>query len=340
MSYTVELSPSGRRFSVDDEESLLAAALRQGVNLAYGCRDGKCGSCRCARLDGEVVYPGGPPAALAKGEFDANTVLPCVAHAGSNLLLEARELSGPRGIQIKKLPCRIAHLDRLNHDVVRLRLKLPQAQRMHFLAGQYIDFLLKDGRRRSFSIANAPHDDTYLELHVRHVSGGEFTDFIFESPPDKALLRLEGPLGSFYLREESERPAIFMAGGTGFAPVKGIIEHAIASGISRPMNLYWGVRSLRDLYMDSLPRNWAAKHNHIRYVPVLSDPLPEDQWQGRTGYVHEAILRDFADLSGYDVYAGGPPEMVNAGFAAFKQRGLTEEHYFSDAFEYSRDAEA
>lgn len=338
MPFIVELKPSGHRFSVDENEFVLDAALRAGINLAYACRDGKCGTCRCTRLAGTVDYPAGAPAALAKPEVGVDAVLPCVARAASDLRLEAAELSGPSDIKIKKLPCRIAHLDRLNHDVVRLRLKLPDSQRLRFLAGQYIDFLLKDGRRRSFSIANAPHDDTWLELHVRHVNGGEFTDFIFENPPEKALLRIEGPLGSFYLREDSRRPIIFMAGGTGFAPIKGIIEHAIASGITRPMYLYWGVRSLRDLYMDSLPRNWAAKNDHIHYLPVLSEPLPEDGWQGRKGYVHDAILEDFDDLSGFDIYAGGPPEMVNAGFRAFQSRGLTEEHYFSDAFEYSKDA--
>lgn len=231
----------------------------------------------------------------------------------------------------------MTEIDQLAHDVMRLDLKLPEGTGFNFLAGQYIDILLKTGHRRSYSIANAPHEGDHIELHVRHAKGGEFSEFVFEHLETKALLRMEGPLGSFYLREDSDRPIIFMAGGTGFAPIKGIIEHALHMDISRPMHLYWGVCSKQDLYMDELPAKWAAEHAHITYVPVLSDPLNEDNWQGRTGFVHEAIMADFDDLSGFDIYAGGPPQMVHAGFDAFAKKGLTEEHYFSDSFEYAKD---
>jgi CDP-4-dehydro-6-deoxyglucose reductase len=219
--------------------------------------------------------------------------------------------------------------------VVRLYLKLPEGERLQFLAGQYLDFILPDDRRRAFSIANAPHDDKLIELHIRLVDEGEFTHFIFEQLNEKAILRVEAPFGNFYLRENSSRPIIFMAGGTGFAPVKGIIEHAFAEAIKRPMHLYWGVRSKRDLYMDELPRQWAEHHDNFSYTPVLSEP--DADWQGRTGFVHDAIVEDFEDLSGYEIYASGPPVMVNAGVEAFPAAGLPLEHYFSDAFEYAKD---
>ena len=235
------------------------------------------------------------------------------------------------------LPCRVAIKKQLNHDVVLLELKFPATERLQFLAGQYLDFLLKGGKRRSFSIANAPHDDKFIELHIRHIDGGKFTSDVFDSMKEKDIMRVEGPLGSFFLREESQRPIIFMAGGTGFAPIKGMIEHAIAIGMERPMHLFWGVRALEDLYMDELARGWAEKYGHISYTPVLSDAAESDNWQGETGYVHEAIVRSYPDLSAYEIYASGPPAMVYAGRDVFTERGLPSERYFSDAFEFSKD---
>jgi len=237
-------------------------------------------------------------------------------------------------IEIKKMPCRVVQKEFLAHDVVALWLKLPTNERLQFLAGQYIDILLKDGRRRSFSIANAPHDDEFIELHIRHIDGGDFTGHVFDSMKTKAILRIEGPHGSFYLREDSDRPMIFMAGGTGFAPTKGIMEHAFAEKVANPMYLYWGARAKRDLYMNDLAASWAAKHDNLTFVPVLSEPTADDNWQGRTGFVHEAIVADFDDLSGVDIYACGPPAMVHAGKDAFAELGFDLEHYYSDAFEF------
>ena len=148
------------------------------------------------------------------------------------------------------------------------------------MAGQYIDFVLKDGRHRAFSMANPPHDDAFIELHIRHVEGGEFTDYVFNQLEEKTVLRVEGPHGSFHLREDSDRPIILMAGGTGFAPIKGIIEHAVAEGIKRPMHLYWGVRAKEDLYLNELAEQWVATVPGFRYTPVLSQPNAADQWQG------------------------------------------------------------
>jgi CDP-4-dehydro-6-deoxyglucose reductase len=217
-----------------------------------------------------------------------------------------------------------------------LFLKLPSNERLQFMAGQYIEFLLKDGKRRAFSLANAPHADNLLELHLRLIPGGVFTEYVFNEMPDKAILRIEGPFGSFYYRDNSEKPMIMVAGGTGFAPIKGIIEHMIHHNIKREITLYWGARTREDLYMQALPEAWVREHPHIKCIPVLSDAAAEDHWQGRTGLVHQAVLDDLADLSAYEVYCCGAPAMVEVAHASFRQAGLPEDAFFSDAFNYAK----
>jgi CDP-4-dehydro-6-deoxyglucose reductase len=336
MSYSVKIEPSGHTFQVEENESILEAALRHGLALPYGCRSGACGSCVAKVVSGEIKYDDeNHPPAVTDDEHALGMTALCQAQAASDLVIESREVTAEQDIQVRTLPCRIAEMNRLNHDVMQLKLKLPVTDRLQFLAGQYIDLLLKDGRHRSFSLANPPHDDEYLELHIRHVEGGEFTSEVFDHMHVKDILRIEGPHGQFFLREVSERPVIFMAGGTGFAPVKAMIEHALAAGITRPMHVYWGVRAREDLYMHEFMEKLAADHDHIQYTPVLSEPKAEDNWQGRTGFVHEAILADHANLGSYEIYAAGPPVMVYAGRDHFAAQGLDLENYISDAFEYN-----
>jgi len=334
MSFNVRTEPGGHTFEVLTGESLLAAALQQGIGLPYGCRNGQCGSCAAELLQGEFAYPEGEPEALR--DRSADTCLTCQAVPRSDLVIKVQEVMTSAEIEVRTLPCRVVSKQRLNHDVVRLYLKLPDNQRLQFLAGQYLDFILRDGRRRAFSIANAPHADELIELHVRHVPGGEFTDYVFDSMQEKTILRIQAPMGTFILREDSQRSMIFMGGGTGFAPIKGIIEHVFHIGVERPMHLYWGVRTRRDLYLPYLPKQWAREHANLTYTPVLSEPDPD--WKGRTGLVHEAVVADHPDLTGFDVYMSGPPVMVNAGQAAFGACGLTIDHMFSDAFEYAADS--
>lgn len=334
MSYTVSTEPAGHAFSVEPGQTVLEAAIAQRIGLPYGCRDGKCGSCTAQLIAGRVVYPSGKTEALSGQPQDA--CLTCQAVPETDIRLRVAELETVADIEVRTLPCRIAEKTRLNHDVMRLRLKLPETQRLQFLAGQYLEFILPDGRKRAFSIANAPHDDALIELHVRRVPGGEFTDFIFDTLQERSVLRIQGPLGSFVLREQSERPMLFIGGGTGFAPIKGLLEHAFHMGISRPMTLYWGVRAERDLYLPELPERWVEASPGFRYVPVLSQP--DADWTGRRGYVHEAVLADHPDIADYDVYMSGPPVMVEAGRAAFETRGLSPDHIFSDAFEYAADS--
>ncbi|QKT03692.1 CDP-6-deoxy-delta-3,4-glucoseen reductase [Ectothiorhodospiraceae bacterium 2226] len=337
MSFKVRIEPSGHEFRVEDDESILEAALRQGFAFPYGCRNGACGSCKGKVLEGGVDYGGELPPALSAAEAEAGQALFCQAHALGDVTIEVREIGAAKDIPIKTMPCRVAKLERLADDVMAVYLKLPMNERLQYLAGQYLDILLRDGRRRSFSIANAPHDDEFIELHIKHIEGGRFTHEVFSSMKEKQILRIEGPLGNFYLREDSNRPIILMAGGTGFGPIKAIVEHAIAEGLTRPMHLYWGARTRQGLYMDALVRRWTEEHPHIEYVPVLSAPLADDHWDGRTGYVQDKVMEDFEDLSAYELYASGPPRMVYEGRDLLMTKGADPEHYYSDAFEFAKD---
>ncbi|MDH5544809.1 MAG: CDP-6-deoxy-delta-3,4-glucoseen reductase [Gammaproteobacteria bacterium] len=337
MKYTIKVEPSGHVFEVNEGEKILDAALRQGFAFPYSCRGGACGSCKGKIVEGDVEYVDREPRALSEYDKQTGMALFCQARPTADMVIEMREISAAKDIQIKILPCRVSKMERLAHDVMRLYLKLPQVERVQFLAGQYLDILLPGGRRRSFSLANPPHDDELLELHIRRVEGGEYTQHIFEKMKEKDLLRIELPLGNFYLREDSGRPIILMAGGTGFAPIKAIIEHAIAEKTSRKIFLYWGVRDKASLYLPDLPQQWAAQHDNISFIPVLSEPKPEDSWQGRTGYVHQAIAEDFSDLSDYEIYACGPPVMIESGQTTFAGMGLKDDNFYSDAFNYAGD---
>lgn len=337
MSFKVSIPASGHRFSVEPGEAILDAALRQGIGLPYGCRNGACGKCAGKLLSGEVEYKKALRAS-ALAEAESGKTLLCQACAKSDLAIEVREINRSADVEIKTLPCRVEHMQLLAHDIMQLKLKLPESERLQFLAGQYIEFLLKDGKRRAFSIANAPHDDAFIELHIRHVPDGHFGDYVFDGMKPKTLLRLQGPLGSYYLREDSDRPVIMMGGGTGYAPLKSMLEHVFYTGNQRRIHLYCGVRSRRDLYMHEQCSAWAGQYDNLVYTPVLSEPLPEDAWQGATGYVHEKVIEDHPDLQHYDVYMSGPPPMIKAGMELFYAHGLPETQIYSDSFEYSDDA--
>jgi CDP-4-dehydro-6-deoxyglucose reductase len=333
-AYRVRLQPSGREFTVAENETVLEAALNAGLTLPYSCRNGSCGTCKGKVLAGAVDYGVYETKALTPEERAQGKALLCQAVPRSDLVIEAKEIALIRDVPIKLLPARVVGMVRRAHDVMVMSLKLPQNERFKFVAGQYIDILLKNGARRSFSIANPPQQDTTLELHVRHVPGGTFTGHVFTQMKEKDLLRFRGPLGVFFLRE-SERPAILVAGGTGFAPIKSIMEDALARGLTRPLHVYWGARARRDLYLDELPERWAREHAHVRYTPVLSEPSPDDAWAGRTGWVHDAVLDDCPDLSGVEVYASGPPPMIEAIKMSFSARGLPEDRLYYDSFEFA-----
>ncbi len=340
MAQQITIKPSDHSFACDDGETVLAAATRADLMIPYGCRNGACGTCKSRILSGEVDYGAYQASTLTDADKRQGLALLCVARPKTDLVVEVREVRRAGDIQIRKLPCRIDKIVKAAPDVAIVSIKLPANERLQYLAGQYLDFLLKDGRRRSFSIATAPEDDALLDLHIRHVPNGFFSGQLFTEFKGREILRFEGPLGTFFLREESDKPIIFVAGGTGFAPIKAIIEHALHHNVTRPMVLYWGVRSLIDLYLPNLPGEWQQRQRDFTFIPVLSDPFPGDHWPGRTGFVHKAVMADFPDLSGYQVYACGGPGMIDAARREFtEQRRLPPEEFFADSFVYAAPIE-
>ncbi|MEO8410211.1 MAG: CDP-6-deoxy-delta-3,4-glucoseen reductase [Propionivibrio sp.] len=339
MGFQIKALPGGQVFAAEPGEAILDAALRHGLTLPYGCRDGACGACRGQVLSGEVDYGRAQFSTLSKADRDAGFALFCCASARSDLVIASREVRSGRELQIKTLPARIEKLERLAPDVMLIELKLPASERLQFLPGQYIDVLLRGGRRRTFSLANAPHDDALLQLHVRHNPGGVFTDQVFGSMKARDLLRIRGPYGDFFLREDSVKPMLLVAGGTGFAPIKSIVEHAIAENSDRPMHVYWGGRRRVDLYLRETAESWAQTRASLRFVPVLSEAQADDRWDGRTGLVHVAAMADLPDLSGYQAYVCGSPEMVAATRRDFVgQCGLPDDEFFADSFESANDS--
>jgi CDP-4-dehydro-6-deoxyglucose reductase len=340
MAHTVTLQPSGHTYAATEDTTLLQAALDAGLTLPYGCRNGACGACKAKVTEGLIDYGGALEHVLSAEDRDNGLALTCCAKALSDVALEVHEVIGQNDIPVKTLPCRVQELLKVADDVMVMRLKLPASERLQFLAGQYIEFLLPEGKRRAFSLANAPHEDEVLELHVRMIPGGTFTEQVFSTMKVKDILRFEGPLGTFRLREESNKPMVMVAGGTGFAPIKALIEHAIHNHFKRPIALYWGAKNRAELYLPELPKQWAAAHPHITYVPVLSEPTAADRWTGRTGFVHHAVLEDFGDLSAYQAYVCGAPVMVEAAQRDFIARGLPAEEFFADIFSYAAKAKA
>lgn len=334
MPYQVQIEDSGHGFSVNEGEYILDAALRQGIALPYGCQSGGCGACRVQIASGNLVYEDGEaPPALSTAEQSAGYALLCSALARSDLKIRVEELPNAHAIRVRNLPARIHSLAPLCHDVMAVKLMLPGNQRLDYLAGQYVDILLRNGERRSFSIANAPGTDALLELHIRRISDGSFTTRVFENMRQGDLLRLEGPLGNFWLRD-STAPIVLMAGGTGFAPIKAIMEQLLLMRSSRPIQFYWGVRARRDLYANDLATQWASRQPNIRYIPVLSEPDSDDDWDGRTGWVHEAVLDDYPSLRDHEVYMSGPPPMIHAAREAFTGRGLDPGDLHYDSFDF------
>lgn len=338
MPSKITIEPSGHQCVADDGDTILEAALAAGFMLPYGCRNGACGSCKGRLLRGSVDYGSHQDATLPAAEKLQGWALFCCAKPLGDVTIECRELRAAGEIPVRKLPCRVEKIERLAPDVIALSLKLPAGERLQFLAGQYIEFLLRDGRRRAFSLANAPHDDEMLTLHIRHTPGGHFTEHVFGGMKVRDILRFDGPHGAFHLREDSAAPILLIAGGTGFAPIKALIEHALHIGTARAMTLYWGARHRVDLYMDGLARSWAQTHPHIRYVPVLSEADESDQWEGRTGLVHRAVMADHRDLSQHEVYACGAPAMIDAARQDLvAECGLQAGAFFADAFTYASD---
>ena len=341
MPFTVTVQPSGRSFSVERDEPILHAAIRSGIGLPYGCKDGACGSCKSRLLEGRVIHGAHQAKALSAEEEAAGFMLTCCAAPQSDVVIEARTVPGAGEFPVRKMPARVMAIARPAPDVAVLTLQLPANEVLRYHAGQYVEFILRDGARRSYSMANAPHtqaDKPAIELHIRHMPGGKFTEHVFGAMKEKEILRVEGPFGSFFLREDSDKPIVLLASGTGFAPIKAIIEYLEFKGLTRPAVLYWGCRSKADLYLHDWAEAAAARLPNLRYVPVLSEPKPEDGWKGRTGLVHQAVMADLPDLSGHQVYACGAPIMVESARKDFLARcGLPADEFYADSFTSEAD---
>jgi CDP-4-dehydro-6-deoxyglucose reductase len=344
MTFKVTVQPAGVGFDVARDEAILPAAIRAGVGLPYGCRDGACGSCKSRLVEGRVIHGAHQAKALSAAEEEAGWILTCCATPQTDCVVEARSVPGAGEFPVLKMPARVAQLERPAPDVAVLTLQLPANVAFKYRAGQYLEFILRDGARRSYSMANAPHtlqQTPAVELHVRHMVGGKFTDHVFGAMKEKDILRVEGPFGSFFLREDSRKPVVLLASGTGLAPIKAIVEHMAMKGIDRPAVLYWGCRTRADLYRHEWAQQAAATVPGLRYVPVLSESRPDDHWEGRTGFVHEAVMADLPDLSGHQVYACGAPVMVDAARRDLVGRcGLPADEFYADSFTSEADKHA
>mgnify|MGYP000866146857 FL=1 len=333
MTFQISILPSGRTFTVNPGEAMLAAGIRQGIGLPYGCKDGACGSCKCKKIEGSVVHGPHQSKALSDEEEASGLVLTCCGVPQSDVVLESRQVTEAGAFPIRKMPARVSALERLSHDVMLVRLQLPANDPFVYHAGQYVEFILRDGSRRSYSMANSSHNGPAVDLHIRHMPGGKFTDHVFGTMKEKEIQRIEGPFGSFYLRENSDKPMVLLASGTGFAPIKALIEHMQLKGVTRPATLYWGGRRPEDLYLDAWVREKLTEMPNLRYVPVISNATAEDAWTGRTGFVHKAVLEDLPDLSGYQVYACGAPIVVDSARLEYSElAGLPEEEFYADSF--------
>lgn len=341
-THQITVQPSGRMFVAQAGEAILSAGIRQGIGLPYGCKDGACGSCKCKLIEGRVVHRPHQSKALSEAEAANGFILTCCGVPQTDLILESRQVTELGALPIKRMPTRVMRLERASPDVMLLTLQLPASDGFAYRAGQYIEFILRDGTRRSYSMANAPagaaSTGAKLELHIRHMPGGRFTDHVFTTMLEKEILRAEGPFGSFFLREDSSKPMVLLASGTGFAPVKALIERMQQQGIQRAATLYWGGRRPRDLYMNDWVRAKLTEMPNLRYVPVVSDALAEDGWTGRTGFVHQAVLQDFPSLVDHQVYACGAPIVVDSARQAYTSlAGLPAEEFFADAFTSEAD---
>jgi len=336
MPYTVNLANEDVSFFCEEDQTILEAALKNDILISYGCRNGQCGSCKGELISGQIDYPEGQPDAIAQDEIDHGIAVFCKAVPKSNVHIKVNVLEPEPDITVKTLPAKVKQIDYLSDDVIRLMLKLPAVEPFIFKAGQWVYFVLKDGRKRAFSIANSPNDKNEIELQIRHAIGGVFTDFVFNQLKVNALLRIEGPHGTFFY-QQTKRPVLLVAGGTGFAPLKGIFEEISRAGFTQPIHLFWGSRAKKDLYQESMVEQWVKDHG-IKYTPVLSDAKPDDNWQGETGFVHQAVIKAYPDLTAYAVYMAGPPQMIESCRDSFIAAGLDSQELHYDSFDYSTDA--
>lgn len=335
MEYTVTLQPSGHTYKCSPETEILKAGLAAGMFMPYSCRAGNCNTCRGRVVDGHVDLGAVHARYLSESDRQAGFALLCQAMPRSDVTIEVEEIEAGGVIRSKFMPARVIEMRKLAPDVMMVRIGLPMNEPMIFRAGQYLDFVRPDGERRSYSVASAPSNDgsLHLELHLRHMQGGKFTDRVFSGMELREVHKIEFPLGSFFLRENSDKPIVMLASGTGFAPIKSMMLDMIRRRIERPVTLYWGGRKRVDLYLAQLCEQWAREHAWFKFVPVLSEPSADCHWEGRRGFVHQAVMDDLRDLSEHQVYACGTPAMVDAARHDFSAaRRLPAHEFYADSF--------
>jgi CDP-4-dehydro-6-deoxyglucose reductase/3-phenylpropionate/trans-cinnamate dioxygenase ferredoxin reductase subunit len=312
-------------------ETILEAAERAGYSIPYSCRKGVCSTCEGKLVAGEAMVRG---RGLNQGPEDG--VQFCQARPRSNVEILPKRFERREPVVRKLVTATVFRVTQPAPDVTVLQLRFPPGIRAKFHAGQYLRILMPDGDSRNYSMANPPRESDGAQLHIRHVPGGQFSENLLKGVEKGGKLTVELPYGEFLLNEASTKPIVMLATGTGFAPIKSIVEDQIKRGNSRSMHFYWGAQRQHDLYMGELPEKWAQTLPWFSYTPVLSNP--DGSWAGRTGLVHEAVLADFADLSGHEVYACGNPMMTSAALSDFSnKRGMGEDDFHCDAFVPSGD---
>jgi len=332
VSFNIRIDGTEVIFKSEPGQSVLDAAEKHGLELPYSCRKGICGNCKGRVLAGQL-RTGTGGGSHESGINAADEHLFCRAQAASDLLIAPRSWQRIDPSARKVLTATVFRNQRAASDVSMLHLRFPAGMRVKFKAGQYLQVVLPDGNRRSFSMANAPHESDSVQLHIRHMPNGGFTASTVPKLKPGDALRLEVPYGDFFLREDSERPLLFVAGGTGFAPIKSIIDHVIRRNIQRPMTLFWGVRNPGGLYAQDVVSRWLRQRPSLRYEPVISDPVELSAWSGRRGLVHEQVLECFQSVKDFDVYTSGAPVMVQAVRTTLQDlRDLPPNQFFSDSF--------
>jgi len=336
--YTIKILPSELSFSVDKKETVLQAALRQDFKFPYACDNGACYACEGKLMAGEIKLRNSGQIISAPESEDESKfakTLFCMAVPQTNLVIEVKKLLTPNEMPLRKAACQIKSVTPLSRDVKIVKLLLPAGKKFDYCPGQYLEVNLQKNGKCAFSIANAP-GSREIELHIRHLPDGASSDELDDWLQNESILKIELPLGDCILKPTNENTLIFLAGSTGFAPFKAMLEHAFNTKRDQKIVLYWGGRCVEDLYLHDLLLDWDKKHSHFDYIPVISEPETQTQWSGRTGLVHLAVLEDFKDFSqGIEVYAGGSPGMVYAALDAFIEKGLPEDHIYSDVFSYA-----
>lgn len=332
--YSVHIKPKGYTILVREGETILEAALRQGYEFPHSCRNAVCGTCKGRLLEGQVSYDNKIIFALTEEERESGYALFCSAEPLTDCVIYMDDVIGPAEFPIRKIKCKVLQCKELSGHIYQVLLEQPADEPLQYKAGQYIEILHRDMSPKPFSIANAPVDGNFIELHFRHTGDNPFTEQVLANINNESVLHIAGPYGTCIYREEPQFPIILLAGGTGFAPFKALIEESMAKGLTRPIHLYWGVRHPEDLYMHDLIMRWVKNVTHFHYTPVLSEKISHAGWQGKVGLVHEKVLADHKSLENFQVYASGPPEMVYAAQKAFLAKGLKNAYFYSDIFDY------